>query len=350
MPGESRYIRDPTPMISSLSHPRLLTLALAILTLAGCSHEPSSTSLPQEQPPAWLQPFGSVVEQWRFRATLEGWFADRGIDVRMTSDGRIVEVKGKGREFDVAEVARACAVLPESQWREALDAQLGTLIDTSEALASWKPPAWEQAKPHLRARIYPDGFVRAAGMRLDAVVRRVDLPGTLTCAVFDDENTALLLPSDVPKTWKQTDEEVLAVAIENTRAALAGHTRLEERDLGEFGKLYEVASDSYYGTLAVLWLDEWPQLLGEHGAFVAIPWRQSVLVLPFDSANAARGVPGLYAVARQVVSEGHGAVAPTVWWRRPDGGFDSIGIEEQDGRPVATPPPSLAKLLREILK
>jgi hypothetical protein len=41
---------------------------------------------------------------------------------------------------------------------------------------------------------------------------------------------------------------------------------VEEQDVGELGKLWAITADSWYTASAVLWLEDWPQTLGEHGA------------------------------------------------------------------------------------
>jgi hypothetical protein len=99
----------------------------------------------------------------------------------------------------------------------------------------------------------------------------------------------------------------------------------------------------------VLGLEDWPQLLGKHGAIVAVPWRHGAFVYPFEDARVQTVVPALHRYVARIVEGTKGPISAGLWWRRPDGVFEPIDVRTtEDGKVEIVPPAEMARILSTL--
>ncbi|MBK8978510.1 MAG: hypothetical protein IPM29_21645 [Planctomycetes bacterium] len=340
-----------------MSERRCCTTPLGVLLFAaivcGCTRDDAGggagPGLPQRHDveASWFQSFPDAGTRYAFGALVRGFFLKSGIDTDLTEDGVLVLPKTH-EEHRLDELAAKCAALPRSGWEDAIAAHFGELSSIARAAERRTTPAWDDAKPRLRLRIHTDEFLAAAGVDASDVVCRRDLPGLTTCVVLDDEATALVVPRTDLEAWGRPIEAVFEIALANTRAALDGVLELGSHDVPGLGALRVVTGDSFFTAAAVLWLDAWPELIGTHGTLVAVPWRRAIFAWPIDDAKQLETlVPALYRYAEKIVETHQDVVGPTVYWRKPGGGFARFRISENDaGQLEIVPPRDLVELLR----
>ncbi len=348
----SWFRRSPAPR--TMPRPRLLPpLALFSCLLAGCGDiavPTVETSLPQTQP-AWFDALGGADAQFLFVTRLRAHFEQEGQTARLDEEGRL-EVHGPGGQqfFVVAGLAERAAVTPPDDW----DALIAEHFDAVAALQAAVgdvevPKTFDEARPRLRVRIHADGYLADAGLTADEVVHRVDLPGTKTILILDGTETALVVPRADVLRWGQDPDNVLAVAFANTRRALEEDVEVTARDFEGIGTLHVVTGRSFYAASAVLGLEDWPQLLGKHGAVVAVPWRHGAFVYPFEDARVQTVVPALHRYVARIVEGTKGPISAGLWWRRPDGVFEPIDVRTtEDGKVEIVPPAEMARILSTL--
>ncbi|MDA0935318.1 MAG: hypothetical protein O3C51_17880 [Planctomycetota bacterium] len=332
---------------------RTLPLVAFSLLAAGCGDISVPTvenTLPQTQP-AWFDTLGGADAQFLFVTRLRAHFEDEGQAARLDDEGRL-EVNGPGGQqfFVVAGLAERAAVTPPDDW----DALIAEHFDAVAALRAAVgdvevPKTFDEARPRLRVRIHPEGYLADAGLRPEDVVHRVDLPGTRTILILDGDETALVVPRDDVLRWGQEPDNVLAVAFANTRRALEQDVEVTAKDFEGIGTLHVLTGRSFYAASAVLGLEEWPELLGKHGAIVAVPWRHGAFVYPFEDARVRTVVPALHRYVARIVEGTKGPISTDLWWRRPDGIFEAIDVREaEDGGVEVIPPAEMARILSTL--
>ncbi len=334
----------------------LVPCSLAVLLslcAASCSDDEvvAPAPVPDASPPAWFALFPED-QRMAFVGELERWFRAKRLVPELAANGVLV-VRGAPsgpQDFDLDLIAELCASAPRAEWSQLVDAHLSRVTAMRDALASVELMTWEEARDQLRLRIQPLAFLEEGGLRLEDVAGAVDLPGTATLAFIDREDSAIVVSRGSLERWRQHPTGVLALAMVNTMRALEKELRIDAQDVGALGKLYAITSGSYYGASVVLWIDRHPEMLGEHGAIVAIPARDAVFVWPLDDARVKDVIPALRQLGAQAAAAMGGALDDGVFWRRPEGGFERIEIVVKDGKLEITPPPDLARLIAEFDK
>lgn len=330
----------------------LLAIPLAAMAASiGCDED--DASLPQPTPvvaPPWFAEFERADRQYVFVNVLRQYFHERGETATLTADGRL-EVRspnGTTQEFVVAGLAEAASRRPSEEWPELVNSHFEGIAALRDAVGEVEVPDWETARPRLRLRIYPESFLTGAGLAPSEVVAESDLPGTLTVLVVDSADTALVVPREDLKRWGQRATDAMGLALVNTKRALEDEIEVVSRDFPEIGAMRVVTGDSFYSATAVLWLQEFEGLLGEHGAIVGVPWRHGAFVYPFDDARVQTAVPAMYRYMQRIVEGGVGPIDAQLWWRRPDGRFLPIRIREVEGRLEIEPPREMAEILARM--
>ena len=308
------------------------------LCLLACACSPDTVApAPQAPPtpdPAWFADFADRDARLAFLAEVERSFRAKGLIPELQADGAMQVRGGKSgtQEFELSELAANCAHRPRAEWATAIADHLARVIAMRDALDSVRVLAWKDAQPRLRLGLQPDSYLAEAGYRSEEVASAVDLPGLVTLAFVDDPQVAVVVTNSSLDPWKQAPVVALGLARSNTREALRKELKVEEQDVGELGKLWAITADSWYTASAVLWLEYWPQTLGEHGAIVILPTRESVFVWPFDDARVTRVIPALRSFAQSAAQRMGHVLDEGVFWRRPDGSFERIRFETNDGK------------------
>ncbi|MBI5851815.1 MAG: hypothetical protein HZB39_12440 [Planctomycetes bacterium] len=332
---------------------RSVAVSLLALVPVACSDDEVVAVRPEAPvaTPAWFAHF-ATDERLAFVADVERWFRSQQLVPELQATGAMLVRGGKqgAEEFDLELLAELCAGAPRGEWLGLIDAQLRRVVAMRDALASVAVMSWQDAQDRLRLRIHPESFLEEGGLKPADVAGAVDLPGTVTLAFVDGEESATVVSRNSLERWRQATVGVLAIALVNTRRELEGKLRVDPQDIGPLGTLYAITSGSYYGASMVLDLDSHDEMLGEHGAIVAVPTRDAVFVWPFDDLRVKDLIPALYRLAGSAADRMGGELDRGLFWRRPDGRFERIEIAEAEGKLEITPPPDLARLIVELGK
>ena len=313
----------------------------------GSSAPAPRTRVTRDLQAPWLAEFPDAASQFRFTHLVQNLFLKRGKATELTQDGKLRVVE-TGVIHELGELAASVAELDPNLWGDAIAAHFGAVDATLESVGDLATIDWATVKPKLRVRLFAESFLAEAGFDSANALMRSDLPGLATCVMIDAERSATLVPRSDLDEWKRPADGVFEVAIANTKKERADSIQVVDRDAGPMGTLRTLAGPSFYTASAVLWLDDWPDLVGAEGAFVAVPWWGTVFAWPFETLDDKNAVPGLHAIASDMTGAEGERLSGDVYWRRPDGTFGRIRIERDEaGRLSIVPPADLAKKLKD---
>jgi hypothetical protein len=128
---------------------------------------------------------------------------------------------------------------------------------------------WEQARPLLRLRVYPEA---AMASRRATLIERPDFPGLVVAAVLDLPNAIALASTDYLPHWKTTAAEVLEVAFANCAAQEVEVVR-QRRGTVEVALVHGDVVTSAQALMPGRHLPD----LGRGGALVSLPCRDVVM-------------------------------------------------------------------------
>ncbi|MCC6785441.1 MAG: hypothetical protein IT457_21500 [Planctomycetes bacterium] len=328
-------------------------IGLLALACSACSDDEVVAVRPKPEPstPAWYGLFAPDA-RLAFVAEVERWFRSQQLVPELTAGGamRVRGAKQGTPEFELGLLAELCAGAPRAEWPQLIAEQLGRVVAMRDALAELELLDWQTARARLRLRLHPESYLTEYRLELKDLAGAVDLPGTVTLAFIDSGESAVVVTSSSLERWKQDPRGVLAFALLNTRQELEDKLRIDVQPIGELGELHAITASSYYGSAAVLDLDAHPEMLGEHGAIVAVPTRDSIFVWPFADLRIKALIPALHRLVDRTASQMGSVIDRGLFWRRPDGRFERIVVTELDGRLEISPPPELAQLILELEK
>ena len=253
-------------------------------------------------------------------------------------------------DLDLATLACRCAKLPGDDWPEIiaqhLDGVLGSQASPGGDTAADAPPdtvrSWSAARPRLAIELRP--MEDEPGDDVDvSQPSRIDLPGVVSALVFDMGRSFRPVTRKESDAWDLNDEALFEAALKNLRAMseMPGPQRVP---LANELELYACSGDSpLIGSLALL-LDAHPELIGEHGAIVAVPTRHTLLVHPIRNRRAIEVIHGMIPMVDRIAQEGPGRVSANLYWYQ-NGDFTLLPCDEKDGEYCFHPPQSFARLL-----
>jgi len=169
----------------------------------------------------------------------------------------------------------------------------------------------DQARPHLKLRLYPRETFRDQPDQF--VVREVadDL-----CAVlcFDLPSNVVTVNAESLARWGCTADEVWYQALANLRRT--ERAPFEDVDVGG-AVLKAMTGDSFFVASNLLLLDD---VLGDEatrwGALAAVPNRHTLVWHPIADLTALRAIDAMVVMASRMCAEGPGSISPYLfWWR-----------------------------------
>ena len=169
----------------------------------------------------------------------------------------------------------------------------------------------DQARPHLKLRLYPRETFRGDADQF--IVREVadDLCGVLC---FDLPSNVVTVNAESLARWGCTADEVWYQALANLRRT--ERAPFEDVDVGG-AVLKAMTGDSFFVASNLLLLDD---VLGDEatrwGALAAVPNRHTLVWHPIADLTALRAIDAMVVMASRMCAEGPGSISPYLfWWR-----------------------------------
>lgn len=235
-----------------------------------------------------------------------------------------VDLRGRINGVVALEDLRAaCALRPTGEWPtvvgealQGLALSLETPVDVTDPVA---------VRPLLRVRVYSEGAVLA-----DDVVSRPLCEGLVEVLVADVGGAVRPLP---PRVAASIGEPAALFELGRRQVLEAGLLALSTLDLDGV-RLTALEGPSPFAATHLHWLPSYIDV-PEAGLLVALPTRHLVLCAPILArGDVLAAAQVLLANADRLWRAGPGALAPDLWWWRPE------GMVLLPGTPTSLSPPT----------
>ncbi len=243
----------------------------------------------------------------RFAEDVLGYFSEIGQEIEILAG--VVFVGGdRERPRNLGNLAASCASKPSAEWPAAIRRhfrEIDEAVRDSEELNAGKK-SFEDVRSQLLLRIYDE----ASTPFTDQLYMRHDLEGTDTFVVVDMPTSVTHLNRASSRHWGKTDEELFRVAEENLRARPLPQPAVMR---GAADEPVYVFQGDFFTSSHVLLREVLDAYVGPFGAYVAIPFRELLVVCPLE-----RPVPDTFIQLGMFVAEQHskspGAISPFMFW------------------------------------
>jgi len=265
--------------------------------------------------PHWA-PYLTIEQQRRVELLVAQWFAARGTSAELGVGFARVD----GREYGLENVAQRCRPLPFDEWPLCVAQHFEGIFAADAEQEEWTARSgdWDFVAPLLRVRCYPTDYL--ANGREEWVLHRPGLDETCLMVVADLPRTVMTVERALPEAWGKSVDDVFSFAMQQTLRECP--ITWEPFALDASGTVLHVASaDHFFVTTHAFALADAPHLLGSDGALVAVPDRQTMLVLPLVPGLSLEVVEKMAGIAARRHEQGPGSVSPHLYWRRSDGTF-----------------------------
>lgn len=297
-------------------------------------------------PPDWAG-FFTADEYAEFIRLVMAYFNERGVPaalgeavVRATSAAGEEE-----QEFGLSNLSQVCHQSEREEWPEIIAEHFGLLEqaqrEDEELTTRWDD--YEAIAGQLAVRLWHPDYREAAGD--DMIVFREDLPGAASVLVYDLPHSIKQVHPDQAAAWGRDPAELFARGLENVRDHLSA-PELVTVDVGKGINLLMLSGESHYVTTHALLLADHPELVGRHGALIAVPHRHALIAFPIEDFRAVLALNVLLPGADSLYREGPGSITPNVYWYH-DGSFTLLPCEI--GESIAfMPPAEFVEMLNQL--
>jgi hypothetical protein len=258
--------------------------------------------------PDWARFFGTQERLDRFEEAILKDMEGRGIRVAI-ENGWVWPMDGSTTErWGLSNIGQRCAHEEESEWaglvRRHFDAILETQLETEELDFS----DFEGLKGRLSVRLWESEAIGEG-----RVCSRDDIPGLKTCLCVDLERGIRGISEEEAAELGRPVEELFEIAIRNSIEASEVEVRGVDLDGAE---AIALLGESPYTSSHALRMERYAEHMGEHGAIIAIPLRDVIVILPFEDIGVAGQLHKVMLMAAGMYAEGPGSVTASVYWYR----------------------------------
>jgi hypothetical protein len=296
-------------------------------------------------PPDWAA-FLSGSEFRAFMSAVEADLKRRGMTVE-TGDGfmRAEPPGGQSQMFGLSNLAQVCRATPKDDWTAVIASHFTGLINAQGRDIDAIAADFEQARAILRIRLYPDDYAAGATDIKDEPVLRPIAPGITLGLVYDFPESTNTVPSSHLAGWPHSEDEVLAIARENTLAEpLPPWERLEAN--GGAG-IEILQGDSFYVASRLLGLRA---LLGpdrDYGAVVGVPNRHTLVWHEIHDLSVVHAISGLSRLVQAMFAQGPGSISDQLYWWR-DGEVTVLPVSYDRSGINFAPPDAFVEQLNNL--
>jgi hypothetical protein len=290
--------------------------------------------------PEWARFFGTQGRLDRFEAAILGDMERRGIRVAI-ENGWVWPMDGSTTErWGLSNIGQRCAHEDESEWAGLVARHFDAIIETQLETEELDFSDFEALKGRLSVRLW-----EAEAIGEGRVCSRDDIPGLKTCLCVDLERGIRGISEEEAASMGRPLGELFDIAVRNSIEAAEVDVRGVDLDGTE---AVAIMGESPYTSSHALELDRYAEHLGEHGAIVAIPLRDVIVMLPFDDIGIAGSLHKVMLMAAGMYAEGPGSVTANVYWYQ-GGRWTDIPYELTEQSLEVAPPESFVEYLNGLM-
>ncbi|MCS6772762.1 MAG: hypothetical protein NZ693_01465 [Thermoflexales bacterium] len=295
--------------------------------------------------PEWAQALGSGFHT--FIALVKAYFARRHIAIDLDAREGLVRPQNddltRTSVFGLQNIAQVCARSERSRWPELIEAHFNCIFDATgdDNALEVNVDHFERIARLLRVRLYPVDMLSQTA----ETVHRLGPDGTLEVLVLDLPTTVRTIARSEAARWNLSQAELFEVGRRNLRASHALHQRRMRVHPGV--ELRAFASDPYYTASYVLFPELWLPRRAPHGALVAIPRRDALLVHPIRDIGVLDAIEVMLRFTLHLHADGPGSLVPYLYWYC-EGEFVLLPYQVEDDIAQLEPPEAFEQLLDSL--
>ncbi len=263
------------------------------------------------QPPPWANQLGAELPT--FLELVRAYFAHRNLSIALDVSHGILRLtsvaQAQGSVIGLRNLAQLCAQAPVEQWQSLVEAHFDSLLEyliSKEALQLGG--ALAQLRTQLRARIYSEEISN----RVPDLVYRPGPEGTIEVLVLDMPTSMRTVARSEVERWGVDVATLLDIGRQNLRLYHAVERQPISIQPGVRVDIY--ASDPFYTASFVLLPEVWLAEPNMHGALIALPRRDTLIVHNIQDLGAMDAMEAMLRAAVDLYAEGPGSISPYVYW------------------------------------
>lgn len=284
-----------------------------------------------------------------FVGLVRAYFEERGIVIDFDVDSGVIRTALSERATQSAlgllNLAQVCRQADRDAWRDVVRAHFDTVFAASNGDSALRVDVHhlESCRDMLRARLYPLDITRQS----DELVSRPGPPGTLEVLVLDLPTSVRTVSRHEADAWGVTDAALFEMARGNLM--LAGALPVTAVEIERGVQLKVIMGDPYYAASHALFLDRYLACDLPHGALVAIPKRDVVLLHEIRTVAAVEAVTALLRITIGMHRDGPGSLSQAVYWAHDDV-FDDLPYRIEGETLRFTPPDAFLAVLESLTR
>lgn len=213
--------------------------------------------------------------------------------------------------LDISRLAPACARIGIKEYNSVMTHSLNVFERMNELSRELDSSDFDQAKKYIGVRIYDEDYYSTAAGQ-NAVGGKV-ADGLCWMLVYDLPDAVRIISRKTASFWGVSDEELFKIGVENIRQSYPLES--SPRDVDGFQGLV-VTGDHFFAPNIVFEMETHPELLGRHGALFGIPYRNAVLIYPFENGEVISKIQTLIHLSFKLYEDGAGpgSISPRLYW------------------------------------
>ncbi|MFG0286217.1 MAG: hypothetical protein ACF8R7_17520 [Phycisphaerales bacterium JB039] len=291
--------------------------------------------------PLWAEFFGTPEQLRRFEAEVGAYFEQRGIPV-MIDDGMVTRANDPDVRYGLSNLGQACAAAPAERWRRFIADHFDMIIRSMEQTPDFDDSDLNALRERLVVRLFDVdeiGDMPLAGCE--------PIPGIFAALMVDEENAVRSVHPETAASWGVGAEELLELALDNVDRLT--EQKVERVELDDAGVAYLAMSESVFGSGLVCRVDRMDDLVGPHGALVAVPVRNMFLSVPIHGPEVIPAVGRILPLVHGAHADGPGSVSRRLYWFI-DGKWTELPWALEEGKLRFMPPPEFVEMLNGLVQ
>lgn len=282
------------------------------------------------------------LKKKEYRQLLEYTFRQlEGYDIHEVRSGEVsIKLGDYPHTFSMLPLIQQCATLTNEERQYLIQDYISSLISAYYDQRLLAEADFSTVRKYLTLRLYPEDAIDETDR--ERWVVRSEIEGTVSCVALNLPTAFATVERSQLHQWNVSEAELYEIATENSQNRTY---EIHQRMLDETTEIIALA-DADYAASAAYALDKIvPEHIGEHGAIVAIPHRDMLLIHNLgddEIADYQKFVRYLHSFVLEQYDQHTAPVSPHFYWYY-QGEYTRIRLgKDQKGNLHIFPPSALS--------
>ena len=301
----------------------------------------------EEKIPQWAS-FFDDGEYTLFIKEVKNYFSDNNLNFRMLEEsGEIIYIKDdKESQFFLFNLGQLCKNNSKLQYREIVKTHFDNFIkhENFEKNFSKKIDKFEEVKKYLGVRIYPEEIFES--VKREDTIYKTFLSDSYIMLIWDFPTTVATVSAETIISWEKSTDELLDLGQNNIKKKY--QFQWEKLDSPDSG-IFFIGTEHFFAPNVGLYIEDYPEYLGEYGALISFPTRNLVLLCPIHDIKIVREINDLLIMTYMESERGPGTLSNKIYWyNNKDKEYINIPYEYKGEKLSVSPPDEFIDLLNGL--